>query len=244
MSTVHHTPASPHSFTADQAGPHAAAKCEAAIDAGLVRRFNGGDETSFIEIMHRHERKTFAKVLGMLHDRADAEEITQDTFLRAHRGLGRFRGDCSLATWLHHIATNLARNRYWYYVRRHRHATLSLDYPLTAHAGATFTELIASEAPDPTREAVNGEFSALIATCMERLSAERREILTLHNIHHYSYEAIAQALHIKVGTVKSRIARARENLRKLLAETCPEFAPGSPPSAWFETAHANGHLAA
>jgi RNA polymerase sigma-70 factor, ECF subfamily len=228
----------------DRAARAAASKMEAALDAELVRRFNSGDDSAFIEIMERYQRKIFTIVLGLLRNRADAEEITQDTFIRAHRGLGRFRGDSSLATWLHRIAVNLARNRYWYFFRRRRHATLSLDCPLGEDTNATFTELVASEAPDPSREAATGEFSALIASCMEKLDARHREILTLRNSLNHSYDEIAQTLGINVGTVKSRIARARENLRTLLAEMCPEFAPESAPSDWFEPNRASGRLAA
>jgi RNA polymerase sigma-70 factor, ECF subfamily len=228
----------------DRAARSAASKTEAALDAELVQRFNNGDDSAFIEIMNRYQRKIFTIVLGLLRNRADAEEITQDTFIRAHRGLGRFRGDSSLATWLHRIAVNLARNRYWYFFRRRRHSTLSLDCPLGEDTNATFTELVASEAPDPSREAATGEFSVLIATCMEKLDARHREILTLRNILNHSYDEIAQTLGINVGTVKSRIARARENLRTLLAEMCPEFAPESEPSDWFEPARSSGRLAA
>lgn len=228
----------------DRAARAAASKSEAAIDAELVRRFNNGEDAAFIEIMERYQRKIFTIVLGLLRNRADAEEITQDTFIRAHRGLGRFRGDSSLATWLHRIAVNLARNRYWYFFRRRRHATLSLDCPLGEETNATFTELVASEAPDPSREAATDEFSSLIAACMEKLDARHREILTLRNSLNHSYDEIAQTLGINVGTVKSRIARARENLRALLAEMCPEFAPESEPSDWFEPTRASGRLAA
>src|SRR5215217_2635693 len=90
----------------DRAARAAVSKTEAALDAELVRRFNSGDDSAFIEIMERYQRKIFTIVLGLLRNRADAEEITQDTFIRAHRGLGRFRGDSSLATWLHRIAVN------------------------------------------------------------------------------------------------------------------------------------------
>jgi len=107
-------------LTLDRAARAAASKSEAALDAELVRRFNAGDDAAFIEIMNRYQRKIFTIVLGLLRNRADAEEITQDTFIRAHRGLSRFRGDSSLATWLHRIAVNLARNRYWYFFRRRR----------------------------------------------------------------------------------------------------------------------------
>src|SRR5687768_9663204 len=178
----------------DRAARAAASHQEAEYDAELVRRFNSGDEAAFVEIMTRYREKIFSVALALLRNRADAEEITQDTFIRAHRGLGRFRGDSSLATWLHRIAVNLARNRYWYFFRRRRHSTLSLDCPLGEDTNATFTELVASEAPDPSREAATGEFSVLIATCMEKLDARHREILTLRNILNHSYDEIAQTL--------------------------------------------------
>jgi RNA polymerase sigma-70 factor (ECF subfamily) len=104
---------------------------------------------------------------------------------------------------------------------------------------ATFADLVA---PSPAREAATGEFSALVATCMEKLDARHREILTLRNLLNRSYDEIAQALGINVGTVKSRIARARGNLRALLAEACPEFSPDAAPSDWFEPTRATGRL--
>ncbi len=240
---VVHLPVTHASSNARQTERAVNSKAEAVYDAGLVLRFNNGDEGAFVEIMNRYQAKIFNIVLGLLRNRADAEEITQDTFIRAHRALARFRGDSSLATWLHRIAVNLARNRYWYFFRRRRHATLSLDCALGDDSTATFTDLVASEAPDPSREAATGEFSSLIATCMERLDERHREILTLRNILNRSYDEIGQTLGLNVGTVKSRIARARENLRTLLAEMCPEFAPESEPSDWFEPSRANGRLA-
>lgn len=228
----------------DRVARAAISKSRAAIDIELVRRFNAGDESAFVEIMNHHQQKILAIALSRLRNRTDAEEITQDTFIRAHRGLGRFRGDSSLATWLHHIAINLANNRYWYFFRRRRHATVSLDCPLSEDPSATVTDLVASEVPDPVREVSTAEFSALIATAMKKLEASHREILTLRNVLNRPYDEIARALAIKGGTVKSRIARARKNLRALLAELCPEFSSESGPSDWFEPVRTSGRLVA
>ena len=206
---------------------------EAVIDVGLVQRFNSGDDAAFVQIMERYRAKIFTVTLGLLRNHADAEEITQDTFIRAHRGLARFRGDSSLATWLYRIAVNLARNRYWYFFRRRRQDSLSLDCALSEDNTGTFSDLVADVSQDPAQEAATGEFTKLINACMDKLDSRHREILTLRNVLNRSYEEIAQALGINVGTVKSRIARARENLRTLLAEACPEFSPESAPSDWF-----------
>jgi RNA polymerase sigma-70 factor (ECF subfamily) len=217
---------------------------EAAYDAGLVQRFTNGDESAFVEIMERYRTRLFSVALSVLHNRNDAEEMVQDTFIRAHRGLERFRGDSSLATWLHRIALNLSRNRYWYFFRRRRHATLSLDCPLSDGNELTFTDLMASESVSPNREVMIDEFASSVATCMQNLDAPQREILSLRNIKNRSYAEISHELGINVGTVKSRIARARENLRKLLTQVCPEFGENELPSAWFESARSAGGLVA
>ena len=192
--------------------------------------------------MGRYQAKIFTVTQGLLHNHADAEEITQDTFIRAHRNLRGFRGDSSLATWLHRIAVNLARNRYWYFFRRRRHATLSLDCPIGEDGDATLSDLISTDAPDPARVSTREEFSTLVSECMDSLEPHHREILILRNVHNHSYDEIAGQLGINVGTVKSRIARARESLRVKLAETCPEFAPDADPSDWFEPARNPGRL--
>lgn len=223
-------------------GRSSLAREEARHDAGLVRRFNAGDETAFTEIVTRYRGKMFAAAFAMLRNRSDAEEVAQDTFIRAHRGLANFRGDASLSTWLHHIALNLARNSYWYFYRRRRHATLSLDCPLGVDNSATFADLVATEAEDPVREAMTSEFSELIVSCIARLGARPREILTLRNTHNLSYGEIATKLGISVGTVKSRLGRARDSLRVLLLKSCPEFGSHEPLVAWFEPVRPTGAL--
>lgn len=213
-----------------------ASKREAAEDAALVQRFVGGDEAAFTEMVHRHRERLFGLAFGLLRNRADAEEIVQDTFIRAHRGLAKFRGDSSLATWLHHVTLNLARNRYWYFHRRRRHATLSLDCALTEDSSATFSDLLPSAEDGPARETMTSEFTELVTVCMDQLPEEQKKILSMRNVLNQSYDDIAQALDIEVGTVKSRIARARGQLRKAIAQACPEFSEDSVPKDWFEAA--------
>lgn len=220
------------------------AQSEAKIDAELVRRFNAGDEAAFVEIIERYRERMFAVAFGMLRNRADAEEIAQDAFLRAHRGLAKFRGDSSLATWLHRIALNLSRNRYWHSVRRGRHTTDSLDMAFGEGNPSTFSDLIASNESGPVRGAMVDEFADLVTACMEQLGERPREILTMRNQLHRSYVEIAGDLGINVGTVKSRIARAREHLRQLLVLACPEFGPEARPAGWFEAARSVGGIEA
>lgn len=218
----------------DRAARATLSRQEAQYDAALVQRFSTGDEAAFVEIVTRYRTKMFQVALGLLRNRADAEEIAQDTFIRAHRSLAQFRGDASLAAWLYCIALNLARNRYWYFFRRHRHAMLPLDAAFSDTNTATFAELVASDAPSPVREVANSEFAAIITACMDKLTAGQREILTLRNVQHHSYLHISQTLGIGIGTAKSRIARARSSLRVLLTAAYPELSPVASAIECFE----------
>lgn len=206
---------------------------DAAIDNELVRRFTAGDESAFVEIVKRHQSRIINVSLNLLRNQADAEEIAQDTFIRAHRGLANFRGGSSFATWIYRIAVNLSHNRYWYYFRRRRQDSVSLDQALTPGNPATLSELVADHTPDPAREAVTHEFAALVERCMGQLDVRHREVLTLRNHRNHSYDEIATNLGINAGTVKSRIARARTNLRELLVQACPEFSRDTPLGDWL-----------
>jgi len=202
---------------------------EALRDATLVRRFNNGDEDAFTEIVAFHRGRVFAVAFPLLRNHADADEIVQDTFVRAYRGLARFRGDAALGTWLHRIALNLSHNRYRYLFRRCHHTTQSLDSAFSDTNRETLASLITSDAPSPLQEAETSEFAGLVAACMERLTPGRRDALMQRNSLKGSYGEIARALGINIGTVKSRIARARESLRSELSRECPEFAPAQAP---------------
>jgi len=208
----------------------------AEYDAELVKRFKAGDESAFVEIVQFYRARMFGVAMGVLKNRADAEEISQDAFIRAHRCLENFRGDSSLAVWLHCIALNLARNRYWYFFRRRRHLTDSLDLGGDERRPEPARDRMVSTAANPARQAVTNEFAELVARCMAQLGDRQRDILTQRTNRNLSYHEIARDLGIRVGTVKSRIARARLELRALLAKACPEFGRNPSPLAWFEPA--------
>lgn len=191
---------------------------EVALDRLLVDRFKNGDQAAFDEMVSRYWGRIYAMVNQLLRNTQDAEEVTQDAFIRAHRGLDKFRGDSAFSTWLYQIATNLARNRYWYWWRRKRDKSISIDQPIGEDGDMTLAEVIPAEVETPNDITVTQEFVDQIAEGMEKLSAKHREVLTLRNIKNMSYEEIAQVLDISVGTVKSRIARARDSLRSKLGE--------------------------
>jgi RNA polymerase sigma-70 factor (ECF subfamily) len=216
---------------------------EAALDAKLVRHFKAGDEGAFVTIVARYRNKMFAIALRHLRNHADAEEIAQDTFIRAHRGLANFRGESSLSTWLHRIAFNLSRNRHKHNFSRRRHVTYSLDCALIGDDRATFSDLVASDAPTPERVATSREFSELVLASMKRLGVLQCQVLEMRNGQGQSYGDIARDLGISIGTVKSRIGRARESLRVLLAQSYPDLQPDSSLFEWFEPMRPGGKVA-
>lgn len=186
---------------------------EVAEDKLLVDRFKNGDAAAYEEMVNRYWGRIFSMVFQLLKNRQDAEEVTQDAFVRAHRGLENFRGDSSFSTWLFQIATNLARNKYWYWWRRKRGSTLSLEETFVAEGEGTLLDIFPAEGETPTDAAVTQEFVDRVSECMADLNPRHREILELRNIRNLSYEEISDLLGISIGTVKSRIARARDSLK-------------------------------
>ncbi len=182
-----------------------------------VERARQGDSGAYSTLVTRYQGRIFAKVFSLLRNRQDAEEITQDTFIRAHRVIAQFRGTASFSTWIHQIATNLAHNRYWYWWRRKRDQSFSLDADL-GEVGSTLHDILPDGAEGPGSEAQHNEFVVRVSECMAQLKPEHARILTLRNIDNRSYEEIAEELGLSIGTVKSRINRARESLRVLMGE--------------------------
>lgn len=189
-----------------------------ATEETTLDRARAGDTAAFSELVSLYQDRIFAKVLGILRNRQDAEEITQDTFIRAQRGLPAFRGTSSFSTWLYQIATNLARNRYWYWWRRRRDSSLSLDCPIGEESDMTLVDVLPDEELSPVELTINNEFVNRVSECMSELKNAHKEILVMRNVKNMAYEDIAEELGLSIGTVKSRIARARDALRSLMGE--------------------------
>jgi RNA polymerase sigma-70 factor (ECF subfamily) len=177
-------------------------------DRELVARCQGGDETAFTALVTRHQHRALNVAYQLLRNHEDAVEVAQDAFVSIYRNIGRFRGECEFTTWLHRIVVNLARNKQRWWQRRGRPAAVSLDDPNQPQFAAV------AEWPDA--QAAQAEFVGRLHDEMGRLPAKFREVLVLRNVEELSYDEIAVALRCSVGTVKSRIARAREELRRRL----------------------------
>src|SRR5436190_17843251 len=143
---------------------------EVALDRLLVDRFQNGDQAAFDEMVTRYWDRIYSMVHQLLRNQQDAEEVTQDAFIRAHRGLVNFRGDSAFSTWLYQIATNLARNRYWYWWRRKRDKSISFDAPVSGENDTTLAELIPAEQETPEDATVTQEFVGRVAECMDLLN--------------------------------------------------------------------------
>lgn len=182
----------------------------------LLERLKGGDDNAFGELVNSHWDKIYNRANSLLDNHQDAEEVAQDTFIRARKSIGNFRGECSLSTWLYRIATNLAHNKHWYWWRRKRSSSISLDTPIGEDGDMTVCDTIEVEAQDPAESAVTSELVELLPKAMASIPAKYADVLKLRNELDMSYDEIAEKLGLSVGTVKSRLSRAREFLREEL----------------------------
>lgn len=187
-----------------------------ADETSLIAQIKGGDRAAASETVARYHACIYSKAYRLLHDRQDAEKVTQDALHNSPRGLGTFLGDSSFSTWLHRIVTNLARNRYHCWLRRRKDRTISLEEPISPESKTTLGELIHAEADSAYATVEAEDLSERVLVGMKLISSAHREILILKGIRGASYEEIAGTLNITVGTVKSRIARARESLRAVV----------------------------
>ncbi len=141
--------------------------------------------------------------------------MTQETFLSALKAIKKFRGEADLKTWLFRIAINESRNRFRWWKRRRRDQTISLDVTI-ADSDTPFSEKFSSKALNPEETALRGERAKLLRDALHALTDIFREAVVLCDIEGLSYEEIAQTLEVNIGTVKSRIARGRDELRRKL----------------------------
>lgn len=189
-------------------------------DRQLVARLQQGDEDAFDALVTRHQQRALNVAFQLLRNHEDAAEVAQDSFVSIYRHIGSFRGECAFTTWLHQIVLNLARNKLRWWNRRARQATVSLDAPLETADGMITRDLPGSGlAPDA--QVANQEFVRQISAAMDQLPLRFREVLVLRNVEERSYDDIAAALGCSIGTVKSRIARARAALRERMKYQLP-----------------------
>ncbi len=179
--------------------------------ADLLRRLREGDLGAFEELVTTHQHRVFAVAYRMLGTRAEAEDVAQEVFLRVHRGIAAFRGDAKLSTWLYAITSRLCLNRL---ASGERRMTL-------ARADDDEAVIRAQGDPDPASMMEQREMEAALHRAIAELSEERRIVVVLRDLNGLAYEEIAEALGLELGTVRSRLHRARMELKDKLEKFYP-----------------------
>lgn len=184
----------------------------------LVYRAKRGDDAAFEQLVTMHEKKIYALCLRMCENAEDAQEAAQDAFLAAWSGLSNFREEAAFSTWLYRLAVNACTD----ILRRRKRKgqSVSLD------DGEVFLE-IEDAAPTPERALEQKETAKMVGEALSALPPDYRQVLVLRELHQLSYQEIAEVTRLELGTVKSRISRARALMRNYLTaagnffEKCP-----------------------
>jgi RNA polymerase sigma-70 factor (ECF subfamily) len=178
-------------------------------EAALVRSAQGGDPAAFEKIVRAFQRPVYRLAYGLTRNAADADDLAQETFVRAYQALDRFRAGEPLYPWLARIVTNLA---FSLFRTRRRRPETSIE-PMV-EAGAQW-----GVDDDPADHAARGERERRVQAAFEKLTQEHQVVLALRAVQDLSYEEIAATLRVPPGTVMSRLSRARAELKRLLQET-------------------------
>lgn len=178
----------------------------------LIERVLAGDHDAFAQLVEAYEDKVYNLCLRMCSDREDARDLAQEAFLKAWRGLRFYKQEAAFSTWLYRLTSNVCID---YLRQKKRHAAVSLTVPDEEEVQLD----VPDPAPTPEQQAFSTETKEAVAAAMAQLEEDFRLVLTLRVVEELSYDEIAEITDLKVGTVKSRIARAREKLRKLLLQS-------------------------
>lgn len=182
-------------------------------DEDLMLRVQAGEKSCFDILVRRYKTRLFNYLLRLVSDPDLAEELAQDAFVRAYVHADKYRTIARFSTWLYTIATNLVRNRYRQ--KKRRPPVLSLFFQ-HGDGDEEMVQDIADEAPDPEQIAVGEDLERLIREVTEQIPERYRIPFVLREVNQLSYEEIRAVTGLKLGTVRSRINRARNHFRKLI----------------------------
>lgn len=189
------------------------------VDAELVARVQNGDKQAFDLLVLKYQRKIMRLLSRMIRDPAETEDVAQEAFIKAYRALPQFRGDSAFYTWLYRIAINTARN--WLATNKRRPQSYS---SFESEEGETFDETEnLTDHSTPESELASREIAQTVNKAIEDLPEELRSAIVMREIDGMTYEDIAQSMNCPIGTVRSRIFRAREaiatRLRPIMGNT-------------------------
>lgn len=184
-------------------------------DALLIKAFQRGDQRAFDQLVVRHKDRIFNLCYRFLGDYEEANDSAQETFVKAYGSLKAFRLESAFSTWLYRIAVNTCKNKLGSSAYKAKRKTVSLDNPGPDEDRPLAME-IQNGAPSPLDRMEEKERMTHIQTALDALPADFRMVVTLRDVEGLSYEDIAEIAGLNLGTVKSRIARARTELRNKL----------------------------
>jgi len=201
----------------EQVAPAALTDVRPQAEAQFIERLKRGDEAAFEILVNERSGEIYGLLYRLTENREEARDLTQETFLRAFQSIVNFRGESDLRTWIYRIAINQARNRWRWWRRRRRDVTVSIDAPEIGNGRLGLVSTLRSKnVKDPEQDALESERERALKKALSSLRRVYREAVVLRDIEGFAYEEIATALDISVGTVKSRLARGRQELRRKL----------------------------
>lgn len=187
------------------------------VETEFIERLRAGDAKAFDTLVTRYSGDIYALLFRLTENAEEAGDLTQETFISVFQAIKKFRGEADLKTWLFRIAINQSRNRFRWWKRRRREKTVSLDAPV-GESETPMHETMSGNFANPEEKILLREREQFLSQALRDLPEVFREAVVLCDIEGLSYEEIASTLEINIGTVKSRIARGREELRKKLRD--------------------------
>jgi RNA polymerase sigma factor RpoE len=192
----------------------AAAATAAPDDTDLVRRAQRDDLRAYDELIRRYQERIYGTIYNMTSNHEDANDLAQETFIKAHRALKSFKGDSSFFTWLYRIAVNKTIN---FLKQRKNRAAMSLnDLDFNAENDPDLVALVSHKTPQ--RDAGLSELQEKLNEAMQKLSEPHRLVVTLHDVQGLPHDEIAKIMDCNVGTVRSRLFYARQQLQAYLTD--------------------------
>lgn len=199
----------------DRVAPAASVESRSFAEAEFIERLKRGEAAAFEDLVAARSGEIYGLLFRLTENSEEARDLTQETFLRAFQNIGRFRGEADLRTWIYRIAINQARNRWRWWRRRSRDSTVSLD-ATQGNSDQPFIATLAESSANPEQKTLAHEREVALRAALLKLGHAYRETVILRDIEGFTYEEIATTLGINVGTVKSRLARGRQELRRKL----------------------------
>lgn len=180
----------------------------------LIRRAQGGDVAAFEQLINEHQKRIFSIAYRVAGNPDDAADMAQEVLVKIFKNINKFKGDSKFSTWIYRVATNTCLDEL---KRLKRHKAYSLDQELETEDGAVSVD-VEDTAPTPEQSAERKAIRSAVNSAIAKLGEEHKKVIILRDIQGFSYEEIAKMLNCSDGTVKSRISRARAQLKKILSQ--------------------------